>query len=564
MTAETLPLHTPEQIDPRAFREQLFGTITANSEMLTLAPGDSVAMPIEQTYEGSGTVNEAEQIEQDLCGVMRAGNELFGVVKVRATDTERSRVVLTRFPARKDERATIVGVLDKDNPLYVGRDGLDAAGYEDLDNDMSRRHFSVKLDEEGRLVLTDTDSTNGTEFLYPREPQAKHGGIEESRFLAGAARIFGIGKKPQTQPTSTWADEHTLWSAASKEAKRAIAMNEQQGDVSITKRDEPITVPNEPTTEIVATLQNSEFIIGNIRYAVEGYSEKGIVLTSRDASGKERRLLVYRSNSGGSYRVSQGLEPDGDSWRIMKGPEGSPDEQYTQDTQLHPAFTEAIAKMADIPELRSRTVSSPHHSAERATELIADFEQAVETYPLGGSNNLDALLHELPAGQLDKAHIQELGRFAPDAQELLMVKIRRLNEALVKADVVPDFTGEPIRRSLSNHPILGAVAQEVYQKTGPDGRVYEWHMARDGAGRAWIERLRFADAEPSVYGTDKQMVYSGLLTSKPLEYAKQCDGLPSNMVRDADVDKYKDITPFLDLLGPIKQYQRNAPRGTVL
>jgi len=87
-----------------------------------------------------------------------------------------------------------------------------------------------------------------------------------------------------------------------------------------------------------------------------------------------------------------------------------------------------------------------------------------------------------------------------------------------------------------------------------DGVRYEWQMAHVHNGKAaWIERIRLADAEVSAYGTDKQLVNSGILTSKPHDYSDQCDGLSVFMKKDLG-NSYSDITPFLALLAPVANY----------
>ena len=65
--------------------------------------------------------------------------------------------------------------------------------------------------------------------------------------------------------------------------------------------------------------------------------------------------------------------------------------------------------------------------------------------------------------------------------------------------------------------------------------------------------MRFADSQPTCFGTDSTLVYSGILTSKPLEYQKQADGIDPKYVRPTD-SKYVNITPFLATLYPIKAY----------
>lgn len=336
----------------------------------------------------------------------------------------------------------------------------------------------------------------------------------------------------------------------------------------MTHNSYPSTIPAEQAfpqivPEARMTSSNAEFDIGNVRFNYLGPTHNGQLFNSVGPDGVERPIMVYESKSQGSTRVSQGYEAftrkDGSvGQRLLKGRELSPDAQYTQDTQLHPAFGAAVEQVSESRELRTMPELPPrHYDAEGANWLMKDFEEQTDVYPLG-SNEVNKALTELKAGHLSKAHMAEVTGLDVDAQSVdvnyvFSKKIAALNEALERSGVIPDFMTEPLTTQVVSYPNIGDVVKDTYVKT-VNGVRYEWQMAHvHNTDTAWIERVRFADAEPSVYGTDKQLVNSGILTSKPQDYTDQCDGLSPFLRRDLG-NGYSDITPFLATLAPIANY----------
>lgn len=105
---------------------------------------------------------------QGLCGVIVAGDELFGIVQV-VTPPNNDRYqttinfIITRF--MPENNAELIGVLDPSNPIIVGRSGMF-----EPHNTMSREHFSIGIGAEG-IVIRDLGSTNKTRLIKAREDQ---------------------------------------------------------------------------------------------------------------------------------------------------------------------------------------------------------------------------------------------------------------------------------------------------------------------------------------------------------------------------------------------------------
>jgi len=82
----------------------------------------------------------------------------------------------------------------------------------------------------------------------------------------------------------------------------------------------------------------------------------------------------------------------------------------------------------------------------------------------------------------------------------------------------------------------------------------EWYMARDPAGNVWVHRIRLADATATPYGTDREMITSGALTTKPLDFGQNADGIPESL-RPQFNPSYCHMSAILDRLAPIARYK---------
>lgn len=329
-----------------------------------------------------------------------------------------------------------------------------------------------------------------------------------------------------------------------------------------------VRIDTAPTPTVAAEVRpqkSPEFRIGSNHFRLVGRDPSGYwVMTSRDTHGQQRRFLVYHSRSEGSWRVSQGREESDPKphTRLLKGMEGNREYQYTQDTQLHPDFERALFEgildtEADEAAVPQSLILNGTYTPDQVELLIRDFEEQVRVLPL--TRGLDAQLHRLRTGRLKTSDIATLAG-SEDRRRMdraFRHEINELNRLLARADVLPDFT-RPIRTGYAEHPVLGPCSSEVFAKV-VNGRTVEWYMSRDSEGRVWVERIRFADSGATAYGTDSELVFAGILTSKPLEYKKQAEGIPAEMRTDSANENYYDITRFLNELLPIQRYRAALP-----
>jgi len=106
-------------------------------------------------------------------------------------------------------------------------------------------------------------------------------------------------------------------------------------------------------------------------------------------------------------------------------------------------------------------------------------------------------------------------------------------------------------------PLTGSpVTVDVYSGK-LNGNVVDWHMAHDADGRVWVERIKLRDGVYNSYGVVANLINSGALTNKPIEYHSQLPQNTSEPIGSIKLDEhYADITPLLDRMGPIQEFRR--------
>ena len=103
-----------------------------------------------------------EGIESSLIGVIKAGDELFGLVAVRQ-DGDNKKVSFAVSQFNEGSNGKFVGAVSKAKPSL---DNFGRAKWHDaLDATVSRNHFSVELNDRQEIVVTDNGSSNGTQLF---------------------------------------------------------------------------------------------------------------------------------------------------------------------------------------------------------------------------------------------------------------------------------------------------------------------------------------------------------------------------------------------------------------
>ncbi len=401
--------------------------------------------------------------------------------------------------------------------LTIGRDSentlMQNRGFK-FDNTTSRSHLKINYDENSQtLEFTDLNSANGTTI-------------------------------------NTTQRQKNLENVANN--TESIPIVKDTGYVAIGK-------------EINITV-NPEVKIGELDVKFVGKSKLGgretYVFSTKDKNGTEREMFIYQSQSEGSWRVSQGLDTE-DRDRFAKGPELSKFFQYTQDTQLHPEFEEMVESLREVAftapgSLPTNSGESLKMGTDEIDEKGKDFEDNIRVFQLGNAELHDEL-YRVKNGTLSDVFTKPQLGLSQDASPdqihaALDSYVENLNRLLEQSGVMPDFSAEPSSVVESDHPLLGAVKKESFVQI-VNGRPVEWVIGASKFGDVWIERVRLADSNSSVYGTDEEMLYSGILTMKPLEYKEQATAIPDSQKKEVN-GSYVNVCGFIDSFAPIKEYRK--------
>ena len=522
----------------------------------------SLFSPVQSKEDGFTVGGKAA----DLLAVMQAGNFTLGVIDLARENGysddytyDNSRFVLAKLQMAGEKGKNVFRVqvdgagqeittsmFEPETSFVLGggsRTRQSAAFLQAAKSSrmLSERHMLLNFTEEGSLSVVDLGSKNGTEVLV----------------------------RPTNDP------DRILTQDEVRDLENTIMRRTQYGQAigNEVVAQEAQVVPFYEQRESASQLP--EFMIGTVRYALKGAVEMGardaFLFTTTDDKGIQRDVLVYRSNSEGSLRVSQGMERfknhKGEMQdRIMKGGELSVNSQYTQDTQLHTQFErqmEAILTLpkSSIPSLDEAVLAKDTQEADR---LYRDFERETTTYRLGSPELYDALKSMRPGAMSRDELATSLGLSKESTTEqidaAMMRTINSVNRMLIQEGLLPDFAN-PVRTEVTQHPLMGQITKEVFQKT-VGGRLHEWVVGSTADGsRVWIDRIHFGDTTSTPYGTDREMLFSGFLTSKPLEHAHQTTGISEDLKKQFN-RHYVDITPFIGMFEPVARYKQARRMGS--
>ncbi len=334
-----------------------------------------------------------------------------------------------------------------------------------------------------------------------------------------------------------------------------------------------------------------------------------VVMYTANGDGDLVARLLYRSKSGGDWRVTPQKHSVAYGGAYSKGG----DVHYTQETKLSLEILTMLDQLEKSP-LTSRDAApvEPVASMEPLEPVDALFRFDYLIDP-GITDLFTREVHPLAFKNKEVAEVmKEIQRYKPSssfvsytsyikrrdrdknpitAEEYhrnIVALPEEINKSLRKDALlgfVPDFSKDPLKTYYFEHDLLGDITVEVYHGV-LDGKQVDWHMASDPAGRIWIDRIAPTDGAIGSYGVLKEFIDSGALTNKPLEYAKQAEGLrgviyPDNspaiyVEKEEEVSlsdsfsrgssseaslyyrgsDYYDITGFIDQLQPIKEYRK--------
>lgn len=265
--------------------------------------------------------------------------------------------------------------------------------------------------------------------------------------------------------------------------------------------------------------------------------------------------LLYKSNSAGDWRVAYRVEEaDG---RYAKEVSKDGHAHYTQENKIHDEIADTLdALAATTPPINA------HHSTEflvskfydtNPKATVIDTAEDEIKFDEDTSKLLAEFSNHISAGELSANDVSILiGEYGSISSyfESLDAQFQKL------PGFIPDFSVEPKYVKNQKHPILGEYKVEAFDAT-LGGIPILWTLAYDKAGRTWIDGIKYTEMSPSSYGTGDTIIDSGILTSKPIDYIKQTEGLVDDVekVEMPTIHGYRDISGVLAKLKPIRDFK---------
>ncbi|MCE9625731.1 MAG: hypothetical protein K8R69_09845, partial [Deltaproteobacteria bacterium] len=302
-------------------------------------------------------------------------------------------------------------------------------------------------------------------------------------------------------------------------------------------------------------------VIEGVRQRSSGGSESRryvLALVPVEVDGRQvlkRRFFYVSSSDAGAWRSSPFMMGNA---HIMKGM----GRHYTQETQPVWEIAQALMRLEqrgpaptqmplqDLTRYISLSSEALGEAGERT--MIAGFGQEIEFPAVPGTTALQAMqpgeVFALPPG------------WGWGSSKSIEATLRQMVNLRWPDGFIPDFTQAPTREMRQPTSLLGPLTFREYRgasigdpSTGRR-RPLVWIMGEDGQGRTWVRHLHYGDSEVNSYGVYSDVFDSGVLTSKPLEYADQAALLHEPYSRPFNAE-YRDISPALTLLEPIRRYR---------
>lgn len=410
----------------------------------------------------------------------------------------------------------VVGrAIRKGESIHIGReaDKVDPKSARfDYEHDeyLSRNHAHIRFDPEKGIVVSDDNSSNGTEVRHsPRR---------------------GEGLPINVTPTNN--------------VERTLTEKEE---LPITK--EVMILPEMFPRQEIRIGSKTMYLSG----VLKGSRPHAVLYSTIEKDGKQVTVprMLYRSNSDGGWRVGYGITHG----RYVKEAHAG-QAHYTQETKLHPDILDALEVAEPIEDTNSEITGKllDIFTTDKPGAIEANTaESEISYYEDPPTDAKFAPARRISAGYLETAIADELKAAGFGSIGDYFESLDGMFDAM--PGFVPDFTKLPTQTHAREHTMLGEIIVDDY--TGVYGnQAVVWSMARDKDGAVWIENVRLANNEVSSYGNFTEIFDAGLLTNKPLEYPNQADGLKDMTEKVPHKSGYVDITPVLARLKPIRQYKQ--------
>ncbi len=445
-------------------------------------------------------------------------DELLGIVD-QVVNGELPATYVTRTGGLRDK---VKEIIDNKKPRVTPRSFDDITNFDQLEG------YLRNLPEGG---LQGSSEFFSSEDLISLVRQVRRGELEATSIT----RTGGLRQKVQELQHPAQRPSRSHDSPARREL--GIDYSDLRASFERIARDpnqpaltrELLSDPNLRPVEVVK-IGDQEFFMSKV---IKTQGRDQALMYVRSADGTFRPRVLYKSKSDGGWRSSPGYDPRG----IYSKGNGI---HYTQETKPHNDIVGYLERNADnYARYQGDLISDRFNFGDDNMRSVYTYNREVSRYNDRGA--LGQFQEHSPGQGLPQ------GR-GPDIFRSLNFADPRLKGFL------PDFRS-PSKTTKQNHTLLGDITIESYPAT-LNGRRIEWNMAYDSSGRVWVDGIRFTDSDINSYGVPGEVIDSGLLTNKPIEYNQQTGGFIQGRDSIPFNRSYSDITPLLDNLLPIRQFRQ--------
>jgi len=303
------------------------------------------------------------------------------------------------------------------------------------------------------------------------------------------------------------------------------------------------------------TIDGRTFYLSSI---IQTPKYKQAIMYTQLPDGRIVPRVLYKSNSDGGWRSTPGYE--GWSGIYSKGIGVS----YTQETKPHEAINRYFNTSNYIVTSQENVIKTKFNYVELQgdpSQPISRINTFTDEQKIYDDTGVLQEMQKYPPGTYSKSVNHQGVQY--DGMSFTKAFRTMDFQAPELSGFVPNFHLAPETVEKSNHTLLGEITLETYEGV-LQGRPVKWVMAYDAKGRTWVDRIYFADSKINSYGVYDEIINSGALTNKPLEYRSQAAQLQPK-TEYVDYDKtYVDITPLLANLFPIREFNaaKNITRTT--
>lgn len=426
-------------------------------------------------------------------------------------------------------------IVRSDDGSFFGLDlGRDKPGCEafDFDLSVSENHAAIVPDPDvdGQFMIVDTGSKNGTAVTgmdFKEDATTREQDINLSAVMALDLDSLVSGEEVASITPETIRGhnpEETEFLQSAVEAFKPVAGVELDNGKIYVSEPVKVAAPHEGTEYSLALYRDDDDRFSPLWFCKDS-TEYGVA-------------------GNGEWRLSEPIIPITEHVPFKGRGKSNPHD--------------STAASRVVEEVEHTLAYAETMTTHETTPPVVDYSELIELRRLSGDFEAAPLIDDLA----EVTEVEGRGVNAVEtkkgfkAGEIEKIRDEISNMQLPK-DFEPDFSEPPVKNYGLNHEVFGLSQVEVFESS-LNGRPATWHVATNG-DHVWLHRLEFDDSEPTVAGTQQDVIEGGALTVKPIEHVSfggywgevgvDWSGLP-------EYPGYGDMKPTIDSMPWVRHYRQ--------